>query len=70
MNEELKLLRMYATVHGDMSGVVVERMSTFYPSSDFGDDDPLIVAFVKDGNLCWHYTKEELLFDYITRDWA
>jgi hypothetical protein len=28
------------------------------------------VAVFKDGNYCWGYTLDELVFLYLTKDWA
>jgi hypothetical protein len=63
MDTSEKLIKMYELLHGKMS-------------RNFGLDvwfdengDAAGVVCTKDGNESWRMTKEELLFDYVTRDW-
>lgn len=62
MTDKEKLLRIFREVHGDFS-------NSF--SLEIEEDDnytPIRVNVMKSGDLCWSADREQLLFDYITRD--
>ena len=60
MNDEEKMKWMFTEVYGELSGscslVIGEN-----------EDGKQVAQCVKDDNVCWEMTKEELLFDYITK---
>ena len=70
MSEEEKLIRMYILVHGKTGRIYDVKTYT-------GDDcyTPIGVNLTKVSDcgtrdiICSTYTREELLFDYITKDW-
>ena len=61
MSEEEKMLYMFELVHGKMtkscSAAIIKD----------GDDKPMGVACVKDGDVCWSRSREDLVFEYATR---
>ncbi len=69
MDLEEKLLYMFGAVHGELSCAV-----RVYYNDDVDDNeeghcgDASGVAVVKGGCVCWSKTKEDILFDYVTRD--
>jgi len=65
MSEEQKLLRMYKEVHGEESG----RCYTEIAYADEYPHEAIGVNLMKDGNLVAFYSKTDLLFDYVTKDW-
>lgn len=68
MTKEEKLRFMYEAVHGSMqtnSSAEIEVVSTW---SWEEDREVLTVECTKDGILYWTMTREEVLFDYLTRD--
>lgn len=68
MTEEEKLLHMCEVVHGKIEGGRCEYEVTYdIDSFHFG---PIGVNLVKGDDNCAHYSKIDLLFDYITRDWV
>ena len=61
-NDEERIMILFEAVHGVISGSCYTELSY----DDMGD---LVgVDVMKDGNFCWHSSKTDLLFDYITRD--
>lgn len=61
-NEE-KLLYMFHAIHGEFS-------SSFTIECVYDDFDNSVcgIDVKKDGSLCWHDSKIDILFDYVTRD--
>ena len=65
MTTEEKMMFMFITVHGELP----------YPSSfayeiKVSTDDgytPIGISCMKDGEECWWRSKEDILFDYLTR---
>lgn len=69
LSDEEKILHMYCAIEPDtsereMSRLVVERET----SDDW--NSPLVLRYMKNGDTCWTMTQAELLFEYITKDWA
>ena len=58
MSEEEKLIKLYEMLHGALG-------SSCYWSYD--EENPSIIC-MKDGNECWAVTREELTFEFITKD--
>lgn len=62
MKKEEKLMLMFNEVHGQIS-------SPFYTEIVFNNEqEPVGVNVMKDGSLCWHTSRETLVFDYVTLD--
>ena len=65
MSDEDKLMQLFTLIHGKIAScncytnIVYDR-----------DNLPCAVEVLKDGNLCWEATKEELVFQYITKDFT
>lgn len=63
-----KIIFMYEAVHGPMH----TKTSAHLEVEDvwFEDQDCFIpyVICTKGGNFCWRLSREEILFDYLTRD--
>ena len=57
-----KIMKLFTAVHGEISG------SCYTEILCDTDGTELAVDVMKDGNLCWRATSEDLLFDYVTRD--
>ena len=66
MTDKDKLLRMYKELHGEVTGSCYLEMM-IDPDDEY---TPIGVQVMKDGNLCSTYTKTDLLFDYITKNWS
>lgn len=63
MSDLDKLILMFNEVHGPITG-------SCYTEITYNEDgNPDGINIMKDGNLCWRVSKEDLLFDYITRNW-
>lgn len=60
LSEEDRMIKLYELLHGKLS-------SNCYWDYDI---ESHILTCMKDGNECWSVTREELTFDYITRDMA
>jgi hypothetical protein len=58
-----KLIKMYEILHG--------KMSTNLDLNVWFDeyDNAAGVVCIKDDNEAWRMTKEDLLFDYVTKEW-
>ena len=62
MTDAEKLLFMFIAVHG-------EATLSCYTEIQYNDSyDPIAVALMKDGHIAWLKTKEDILFDYLTKD--
>lgn len=62
MEVEEKLIKMFHAVHGEVSG-------SCYIEVSFNDEqEPDGINLMKHGNFCWHASKSDLLFDYLTID--
>lgn len=61
MNDEERLMWLFEQVHGKITGSCYTEVNT--------DDDvkAVSISVMKDGNLCWIATREELVFDYLTK---
>jgi hypothetical protein len=57
-----KLMWLFKQVHGEITG----RCSAKVVYDD--EMNAIGVSVMKDGNTCWTATKEDLMFDYITRN--
>lgn len=66
MDTEEKLLAIYKALYGDAGMSCYLEIAT---EDDEQYGDPIGVRLMKDGNLCGYYSKHDLLFDYITKDW-
>jgi hypothetical protein len=64
MTEEQKLLRMFTIVHGEITG----QCSAEVVMDDDGYN-PIGVGVMKNGQIAWMQSREEILFAYVTRDW-
>lgn len=58
MTTEEKMIHMYNQVHGPISA----SCSWEY------DEETKELICMKDGHECWRTSREEILFDYITKD--
>lgn len=58
MSEEDKLIRLYELLHGGIGSNCYWHY----------DEEEHAIACMKDEYECWRVTREELLFDYITKD--
>ena len=65
MNEEEKLLHMFKLVHGEMTGSCSAEVMHDEETGYFNG-----VACVKDGQVCWYSTREDLVFEYLTMDFS
>lgn len=64
MTDNEKLIWMFKEVHGDIDA----KRGSCYTEVDLDDsDDPVGVSVLKDGNLCWHKSKLDIVFDYLTK---
>lgn len=59
---EEKLNKLFFEAHGSITGSCSKKM--------IYDDNynPIAIAVMKDGGECWRATREELVFEYVTRD--
>lgn len=64
MSDEEKLLALFTLVHGEMTGSCSARVL----HDDCGN--PSEVACVKDGDVYWTSTREDLVFAYLTKDFT
>ena len=64
MSDDEKLMWMFEEVHGDIDG----DSSQVYTELAYDDEDkPIGVNVMKHGNLCWHASKVDIMFDYLTK---
>jgi hypothetical protein len=69
MEDEDKMMLMYQAIQGgSLTDRDMDRLSVEPVDAEW--DSPLVLRYYKDGNVCWEYTKEELLFQYITKSWV
>lgn len=57
MTDEEKLRKMFVEVHGELTG------SCSLEITEEGD-----CHCIKDGQSCWHFSKTDILFDFVTKD--
>ena len=64
-NIERKMFFMFIAVNGEMS----PTSSCSYDIKYSVDDGytPIGISYMKDGQECWWKSKEDILFDYLTR---
>lgn len=62
MTTEEKMMRMFDALHGDLGQCTARIIEDEYCK-------PIGVEVLKDGNSCWWISKEDIIFDYITRKW-
>ena len=55
-----KLIRMFEVVNGKVSG------GCYLEEREDGEG----VRVMKDGKIYWEVSREEIMFDYITKDWS
>jgi hypothetical protein len=62
MDDKEKLLWMFKEVHGEMTGACSAKLV-------YGEDcyDPIGVACIKGGAICWQSSKIDLVFNYLTK---
>jgi hypothetical protein len=65
MDVEDKLKKMYKDLYGEPSRSC--SLELWY--DEYDEHELLGVKVMKDGNICSTYTKSDLLFDYITKEW-
>ena len=64
MNDEDKMLHMFELIEGKMTGSCSAEIVR-----DEEDFDRLVaVACIKDGEVKWQTSREDLVFAYVTRD--
>ena len=61
MNDEEKLLWMFAEVYGEITG------SCYREVIMDDSEEPLGISVMKNGNLCWYKSKLDIVFDYLTK---
>lgn len=66
MSPEDKLLKLFFEVHGVVTGSCSKKV--IYDRG--GRYMPIAIAVMKDGQECWRATREELVFEYVTRDFT
>lgn len=61
-SQKERLLWLFAQVHGEVSG------SCYAEAVEDEDEDDQFIAVnvMKNGNLCWSTTREELMLDFMT----
>ena len=64
LSDEDKLLKLFELKHGKMTGSCSAQVC----NPDNLDDESTIVACMKDGEICWYDTREDLLFYYCTQN--
>ena len=64
MNDEEKMMHMFELLEGKMTG----SCSAEIVRDEEGFDRPVAVACVKEGEVCWQTSREDLVFAYVTRD--
>lgn len=64
MSPEDKLLKLFFEVHGMVSRSCSKKV--IY--DEISDIEPIAIAVMKDGQECWRATREELVFEYVTRN--
>ena len=64
MNDEEKMLHIFELLEGKMTG----SFSAEIVKDEEGFDKPIAVACVKDGEVKWQTSREDLMFAYVTRD--
>ena len=62
-----KLLKMFTAVHGDPGEYPARITGNCYIEEA---EDGLSVAVMKDGALCWELSREDIVFEYLTKDWG
>lgn len=62
LSSEEAMMKMFTEVQGEITGSCYTTIDT----DDEGDATGINV--MKDGNLCWHKSKVDILFDYIALD--
>lgn len=60
MTTEEKMIHMYNQIHGPIS------KSCYW---EF-DEETMEIICMKDGNECWRISREEVMFDFITKDFT
>lgn len=63
MTPEQKMLHLFELEHGPATG-----SCTAVVTYDEDGYTPNGVDLVKDGDVCWHASRESLVFAYVTRD--
>jgi len=61
-----KLLKLFKLKHGEMTGSCSAQVC-YNPDNPDAEHD-LVVACMKDGEICWYDTREDLLFHYCTQN--
>lgn len=61
MNQEEKLMHLFHLSNGPLS-------PSCTPEIAYDDEgDPIGVNVIKNGDVCWHESRESLVFDFVTR---
>ena len=68
LNNKEKLLKLFKFKHGPCgwSGACTAEVC-YNPNNPDAEHD-LVVACMKDGEICWYETREDLLFYYCTQN--
>lgn len=62
MTTEDKVLAMFNAVHGELGNCTA--------ALSYDDNDEVLgVDVTKAGQLCWHESKVDILFNFITKEW-
>lgn len=69
MTNEEKLMKMFIEVHGDIDNEPSSCYTEFMYSEDDPYGDAIGIKLMKDGYECWHESKTDILFNYITKNW-
>ncbi|MCD1628485.1 hypothetical protein [Marinobacter shengliensis] len=62
MSCENKLLKLFEMFHGPISSSCTAEV--YYGTND----EVAGVKVMKDGEVCWYVTREQLMFEFITKD--
>ena len=71
MTTEEKMLYMFEQIEGKLTGSCSAVVGPININSNTNlptKERDAVVHCMKDGQSCWYMTREELLFNYITRD--
>lgn len=68
MNELEKLTFMYEEVEGKITNTTSAYVSAEYVEMYPDQGEVPVIQCEKDGHICWTMSKEDVLFNYITRD--
>ena len=60
LSDKDKLLKLFELKHGKITGSCSAQVC--YNPDNPDDDNDLVVACMKDGEICWYDTREDLLF--------